>query len=300
MIRVAAALAFALALAGCGGTAASLDDAGEATSAETARMEMEWRSTGGPQGSNFAMEARGVFDFPNERAAMFVSGEMRVFGKDVGLEEFRLIGKTGYTRWRIKDKVYWVQTDESDSAGDPTDLLFPLPGTSTKPTDVLARVLAASDQTDELGHEEIRGADTTHYRARVDVKRLAKQLPPEDRPDAGEVWGPQFIPVELWIDEESRLRRITTVEKEEDDPATMTMTVELYDYGVEVDVEAPEGEILTEKEFEKVDGSPFQVEVESEAGEGKELSPDELCESVRKDLPKKKADEFCRDVKEKQ
>jgi LppX_LprAFG lipoprotein len=299
LIRAAAALVVLL-LAGCGGTAASLDDAAEATSAETARLEMDWGMTGGPPEANFAMKARGVFDFPNERAAMTVSGEMKVFGEDVAFEDFRLIGKTGYTRWLIKGKAYWVQTDESDSSDDPTDLLLPLPGTSTKPTDVLARVLAASDETEEIGHEEIRGTDTTHYRARVDVKKLAKQLPPEDRPDEGDIWGPRFVPVELWIDDENRLRRITTVEKDDDDPVTMTMTVELYDYGVEVDVEPPEGEVLTEEEFEKLEGSPFHFETESEAGEGEPLSPDEVCADAREHLPKKEAAELCASLKEKQ
>ena len=72
---------------------------------------------------------------------------------------------------------------------------------------MLTRVLMASEENKELGSEDIRGAETTHYRARVDLKKLVQQLPPRDRPDDDltELWGERFVPVELWIDEDSRL-----------------------------------------------------------------------------------------------
>jgi LppX_LprAFG lipoprotein len=293
LTRALAALALLL-LVGCGGTAASLDDATEATSAETARFEMRFRVTGEPEKLNFEMQASGSFDFPNERAEMMISGDMPFFDPaKMSWKEFRLFGTTGYMRWVVKGKAYWVKSEENEPSGDPTELLVPLPGTPTRPTDVLARVLAASEETEELGQETIRGAKVTHYRARVNVRRLVQQLPPKDRPD--HVSGPRFVPVEMWIDENSRLRRITT--EQVDDGETATMMLELYDYGVEVDVEPPpENETISEEEFDKLTGelSP------GEAGEAEPLSPDEICADAREHLPKKEADELCASLKEKE
>jgi LppX_LprAFG lipoprotein len=291
LIRALAALAL-LFLAGCGGTAASLDDATEATSAETARFEMDFRVEGEPKRLNFGMQARGSFDFPNERAVMMLSGEVPlVDSAEMSWKEFRLIGTTGYMRWLVKGKTYWVKSDESESIAEPTELLVPLPGTPTRPTDVLARVLAASEETDELGQEEIRGEKVMHYRARVSVSRLVQQVPPKDRPD--DVGRPKFVPVELWIDEDSRLRRITTEEAGEDETATMTL--ELYDYGVEVEVEPPpENETISEKEFDKLTADL------TSGGEAEPLSPDELCADAREHLSKKEADEFCASLKDTQ
>lgn len=281
-------------LAGCGGTAASLDDAADATSAETARFELEFRISGEPEELNYDMQAMGSFDFPNERAVMQVFGDVPFFdASEAAFKEFRLIGTTGYARWLVKGKTYWVRSDESGPSGDATELLIPLPGTPTTPRDVLARVVAASDETEKLGEEEIRGTKTTHYRARVNVKKLVQQLPPKDRPDDAD--GAEFVPVEVWIDEDSRLRRITT--EESVDGGKMTMAVELYDYGVDVDVEPPpEEETITEDEFDELDLSSAELE----SGEGEEMSPDEVCEDAREALPKKEADQVCASVKGKQ
>jgi hypothetical protein len=274
-----------LALAGCGGSAASLDDAADATSAETARFELDYRVTGGPKESDYTMQAAGEFDFPGEKATMTIDGEVPFFGDDVFWEEFRLIGTTGYMRWLVKGKPYWVKSDQSDSGGDPTELLVPLPGSPTKPTDVLARVLLTSDENDELGEEEIRGTKTTHYRARVDVRKLVRQLRAQDRPDgdAVELWGARFIPVELWIDDESRLRRITTVHDR--GGARETMAVDLYDYGIDVEVQPPPAdELVSEEEFDKVTDEFFEIESGVEVCNASPSSkkPDRECLEQRK------------------
>jgi hypothetical protein len=288
-----------LALAGCGGTSSSLDDAPEATSAETSRFELDYRVTGGPAATDYTMQAAGAFDFPNERAAMTLSGAVPFFAdEDISWKEFRVIGKTSYMRWTVKGKTYWVK-DDLEGGGSPTDLLVPLPGTPTKPTDVLTRVLLASEENQELGEEEIRGTDTTHYRARVDLQKLAKQLPPKERPegDASDLWGTRFVPVELWIDDESRLRRITFVERNDEGPEAMTMTAELYDYGVEVDVEPPADDVISQAEFDRLTS---HAEGWTSSGDGGETSLKELCESLRKQLPKKDAEQACLEMKEQQ
>jgi hypothetical protein len=296
-MRLAAGLALALVLAGCGSVAgSSLDDAAEATAADTSRFEMQFRITGLPENVNSTMTAEGVFDYPNERGLMTVGGELPGIDEDVSFTEFRLLGKVGYTRWVVKGESHWVKDVQSEASGDPVELLIPFPGSPTKPTDVLARVVLASDEEEELGEEEIRGTETTHYRARVDVQKLIKQLPAKDRPDGGvpDLWGDKLVPVEIWIDDQSRLRRIS-IDQSDGEDATMSTTVELFDYGVEVDVEPPPAdEVISQDEFEKLTGSMGVVTEESG-----ELSLEEACKDAREHLPKKDADEICSALEEK-
>jgi hypothetical protein len=297
-MRLAAAVLLAAVLAGCGSTTgSSLEEAADATAADTSRFEMSYQFAP-PRGERAAtFGAEGLFDYPNERGVMTVSDEFPPYDEGITLEEFRLLGRTGYTRWTVKGKSYWVKEPAPQTSDDPLGQLIPFPGTSTKPTDVLERVLRASEKNEVLGDENIRGAETTHYRARVSVEKLVEQLPPADRPgeDIAERWG-RFLSVDIWIDDESRLRRITIRQPEgaqEGNPAITT--VELYDYGVEVDVEPPAGETISQKEFDRLTsvGTGW-----TEQGEGEEISPKEVCQGARKELPEKEADSLCRDLRE--
>jgi hypothetical protein len=297
LIRLGLVLLLAAALAGCGGTSrGSLEGSAEATAAETSRFEMNFEIVDPEvEGREFAFRAEGAFDYPNTRGLMTVDGTLPFLGEDANPVEFRLIGRTSYTRWVIKRKSYWVK-DEGDPAesDDPVELLIPFPGGPTKPTDVLARAVPASDERETLGTEVIRGVEATHYRLRVDLEKLVKQLPPSDRPegDVESSWGQRFVPVEIWIDDQSRLRRITIGRsaKEENGTAKETTTVELFDYGVEVDVEAPpEEQLISQRELDELTDDGL---VHS-SGEADELSPEESCAWARKNLPKKDVDEFC-------
>jgi LppX_LprAFG lipoprotein len=298
-MRLAAAVLLAAVLAGCGSTTgSSLEEAADATAADTSRFEMSYRFAPPPGERAATFGAEGLFDYPNERGVMTVSDEFPPYDEEITLEEFRLVGRTGYTRWTVKGKSYWVKEPAPQTSDDPLERLIPFPGRSTKPTDVLERVLRASEKNEVLGDEDIRGADTTHYRARVSVAKLVEQIPPTDRPgeDTAGWWG-RFLPVDIWIDDESRLRRITIRQPEgaeEGNPA-MTMTVELYDYGVEVDVEPPAEGTISQEEFDRLTsvGTGWPEE-----GEGEQISPEEVCQGAREELPEKEADRMCREMKE--
>jgi hypothetical protein len=301
-MRFSVVVAFAVVLVGCGSTtASSLEDAPDATAAETSRFEYRF-SIGATKEHTQEEEltAAGVFDYPNERGLMKVGGWSPFFGDDVLLKELRVIGRTGYLQWVVKGESYWVKEEEEvGTSNDPTELLIPFPGSPTKPTDVLTRVLLASDENEEVGTEEVRSADTTHFRARVDLKKLVEQLPATERPegDVEQLWGARFVPVEIWIDDESRLRRITIEQREDegDGNPAMTTTVELFDYGVEVDVQPPTEDLISQEQFDKLTaGSSMGLEP---SGKGEPASPEALCESFRHDLSKKEADRLCAELK---
>jgi len=273
-------LAFAAIAAGCGSAEeVSLEKAADTTAADTARFEMRYEIAGIPVKKTFTMTASGRFDFPKERAVMSVNGDFATlagFAEDVAFKEFRLLGNAGYAQWTIKGKDYWVKEAVDDQSGDPAQLLLPAPGTPTKPTDVLARVVHASAENAEVAKEEVRGTETTHFRARVDLKKLVEQLPPAERPhDATVRSGPQVVPVDIWIDGDNRLRRITMEQKEED--STMSTRFDLFDYGVDVEVEQPPAEnVISQEEFDKLTAdSKGTYSLVPGEGEGELVTPKE-------------------------
>jgi hypothetical protein len=275
-MRLAVVALFGLALAGCGsGMGSSLDEAAEATGAETSRVDLVYRVEDTETEKEFVFKSTGLFDYPGGRGVMTTSDPLPFFGEDFQLREIRLIGQTAYWRWALKGKTYWMKQSPLRKSGDPTELLIPGPGTPTKPTDVLTRVLMASEGNEELGKEDIRGEETTHYRARVNLEELVKQVPANERPpdELMQQFGGPVIPVDVWIDGESRLRKIVISRPKiaEDDFSgpVLTRTVELYDYGVEVDVQPPEGELISEEEFMELTGDSVTVTV----GEGEEKKP---------------------------
>jgi len=97
---------------------------------------------------------------------------------------------------------------------------------------------------EEVGAETVRDAETTHYRFTTDIAALAESGPQELRASYEqlvEITGAKEIPTQVWIDGDDRVRRIVTeVEIEQQgQQVTQQSTVEYYEFGVEVDVQAP-------------------------------------------------------------
>jgi hypothetical protein len=93
----------------------------------------------------------------------------------------------------------------------------------------------------EVGEEEVRGVETTHYRGTVDLERLAQTAPPDARESYRrllELSAETRIPVDVWIDGDGHTRRIR-YEQEMSDGSSMELAQEYYDFGAEVKVEPP-------------------------------------------------------------
>jgi outer membrane lipoprotein-sorting protein len=106
----------------------------------------------------------------------------------------------------------WLQVDlESADLAEFSDFAALYSGDPTK----ILEDLEASGDFEEVGRDEVRGAETRRYRGTV-----------------------EGAPIEVWIGDDDLLRRIQFVD-ESTDSETTTVTIELYDFGAEVDVEAP-------------------------------------------------------------
>ena len=113
----------------------------------------------------------------------------------------------------------------------------------------------------EVGRERVRDADTVRYRTELDLAKIPKPSPapgasgkqPDPTAVLRRLLGDAPLPVEAWVDDQQRIRRLTLVLPLPDltsgtdkSPAgdgapggTATTTTEYFDFGVAVDVQAP-------------------------------------------------------------
>jgi hypothetical protein len=120
----------------------------------------------------------------------------------------------------------------------------------TDPSQSLQYLRAVSGDVEELGGEEVRGVDTTHYKADVELKKVPDALPEAQREQFRkgidalvEQLGTDEIPIEVWIDDEGLVRRervdFSFEEEGSGGEASVRIDVELFDFGVAVDVSPP-------------------------------------------------------------
>jgi len=120
------------------------------------------------------------------------------------------------------------------------------------PLDALTYLKAVSGDVQPVGPDTVRGEATTRYRGTIDVANVAAQLPEALRPPPFKTLSAsaQQLPAELWIDRQGRLRKLVVTALppigsaspgSPDTPsATLaTVTLELFEFGVPVKVEAP-------------------------------------------------------------
>ena len=123
------------------------------------------------------------------------------------------------------------------------------------PLDALTYLRAVSGEVVLVGPDTTRGEPTTRYRGAIDPSRVTAQLPEVLRPNAAAVPGASapHPPADLWIDAQGRLRKLVI----SGDPSALalpagatsrsgtgpdeafTITLELWDFGVPVEVTAP-------------------------------------------------------------
>lgn len=137
-----------------------------------------------------------------------------------------------------------VETSKQLGAGDPTRFAQ---GDPMAPVKMLR---ASSRRVERVGTERVRGFSTTHYRGKIELRRLPDTLPAAERPQSRkqierliELAGTDSYPVEVWVDRRHLLRRmrmtmnmkIPNVGK----TMKMVMTIELFDFGHKAKAKAP-------------------------------------------------------------
>lgn len=218
-----------------------------------------------------AVEGRTRGTFAGEGAFAFRSGEGRL---ELDLVPLGLAGAGRTEVLLAGDVVYlklggslpglgqrpWVRIDLGTlkkGQGDGIEALRQL--RANDPRAVINELRGTTPDAERLGTEAVRGTDTTHYRATLDLDQAAAASPEAVRDDVAEVarqLGTEKLAVEAWIDAEGRLRRlrytIDLADLDEQAPAkgtgagTVVATLELFDFGTEVTVSPPASDQITD------------------------------------------------------
>jgi hypothetical protein len=147
----------------------------------------------------------------------------------------------------------WIEIEiKTESGLTPSELAGI--GGANDPARLLQFLQGASGEVNTVGEEQVRGVDTTRYRATVELARVIEKAPEDARTSLREQLerreqaglGTTFD-MEVWIDEDGLARRIRQADPEGD------ITMDLYDFGIDVDVEPPPSDqVMTEEELDRL------------------------------------------------
>jgi hypothetical protein len=140
----------------------------------------------------------------------------------------------------------WIEISGAGAAKDA--------GTSVADGTALLKLLESAGGVTKVGSEQVRGTDTTHYSASLDLATALSQLSADDRAQAEDQLGrvgidPSSVkvPVDVWIDNDGLVRRVRVgVQPSSGETpsnatagANGTLTIEFYDFGQPVAVTVP-------------------------------------------------------------
>jgi LppX_LprAFG lipoprotein len=242
----------------CGGDdlspkAAVAEAATKTADAGSARVSFNGEMTGVPGGP---LEIRGEGEFEGQRGRItfdmsdFAAASGGLFGGEM---EMVMDGLVIYMKFpselaaQLPGGKPWLKMDLKE-AGKELGIDFEdlMQFQQADPTQSLRYLLGASDDFEEVGSEEVRGVATTHYRGTVDLRKVAELAPEEVRTTYERVIalaGVTELPFEVWVDEEGLARRMKYEQPlpsgSGGQKSTMALTMEMYDFGVQVDVEPP-------------------------------------------------------------
>ena len=273
---IAIAMAAALAFAACGssgpsqsapttpvknGRAVVLTSVVKTAAADSAKVSIDMSFDGFGAGLN--MSADGAIDFASGDSDITMEfGGGGILGSLLPPDvEARRVDGTTYVHMPVglPSGKEWIAVP-SGSAGSGSNTALGI-GNSTSPTKILAYLEKVSNGVKEVGTETVRGVETTHYTAEVDLGKAVDgaDVPHALRDEVGKVAGDiGTVPVDIYIDGDGLLRReklemnfgsffsgVGGASGAAGSGSTVTMQLDLYDFGSPVNVEAPPADQVT-------------------------------------------------------
>lgn len=247
-----------VALAGCGGDTLSFDPVAKAATktAETESARVAFQANMTMEGiGGVSFSGSGIFDGKSRSGALNMKFNMpQVAQTQLGRNptmDMIFDGSDGlvlYMRTPMFDKQLpagsWVKMDlEQLAKKQGIDMSQLLNANQADPSQTLA-MLRASKDAHVMNYDRVHGVLTTHYMLNLDLKRLAKgnttmSKSLEQLMDMTDV---DSFPAEAWIDDKGNVRKLK-IEMSMNAPTggeiKMTMTEELYDFGVNVTIQPP-------------------------------------------------------------
>jgi hypothetical protein len=225
------------------------DAAGQTAAAGSAKVKTNVRVTD-PGRGQIRYAGNGVFDFEQRKGQMalrLLEGDEGAFG-DRSKAVF--VDTSAYYQLppgALGGGKTWIRLD-LQNIGEVTGVdLGPLvQGSQADPSQYLLWLSAIGPGVTRIGEEEVRGVPTTRYRAVVDLNLLESQAPPGKEAEWAayvqslrDRLGLDFIPVEVWVDEEGLIRRLHHEYGFAAEGTSAIVTTELFDFGTPVNAKAP-------------------------------------------------------------
>lgn len=244
----------------CGGSGLSPQEVLAKTATETrdaGSSRVEFNASVEGLGRQFSFSGEGEFDYTTQkgRAAFRFEG-LPAPDDDVDLEMIQdglvLYMKAPFLTRNLPGNREWLRLDLEEAGRlSGVDIGAFQQLNQGDPTQYLGYFRGVSDDIEEVGSEPVRGVDTTRYEATVDLEKAAESAPADlrDRIEASveglkaQLGGDTTFPIVAWIDGDGLLRRlrhtITMSPPGAGNEVTSTFEMELFDFGVEVDVAPP-------------------------------------------------------------
>lgn len=285
LVPVLAALSLAACGGGSGGDAVVSTQAGSADSilaaaasnasgAGSSRVDFTVTMQIPEQEGPVTLSGQGAFDYEARRGELtydfgdlFAALGQTLPGADEPVEII-LDGNVFYMKFGLLSNLVpgvkpWIKFDLESLAGqEGLDLSQFQSLNQGDPSQVL-EYLRAAGSVEEVGTEEVRGVETTHYKGVIDLDQVAELAPADARDQLQqsidqlkEQAGLTELPVEVWVDGDGLPARIqysfdgSMLAGGEGEGFKTIFTMELYDWGTEVNVEPPPaGEVTDSSEL---------------------------------------------------
>jgi hypothetical protein len=212
----------------------------KANDAKNAKIHIDFSGT--TAGQSLAFGGDGIADFAGHKFQL--SLKLPAAAGISGTIEERVIGKTIYVMLPAAESSItggkpWIKFDPSElGASSSTGLDF----TGQDPTQLLATLRGVSDSVTKVGTTEVRGVETTHYRAQVDLAKAvqASGADASSLQQFTKTLGSGTIPEDVYLDSDGLPRRFavtvnpvipSTSAGSSAGPSSFTVTVDLYDFG---------------------------------------------------------------------
>lgn len=208
--------------------------------AKTVRLSLSATSSTGLK----VLTGTGSYDFVNERGrfklqtTLGAGADMLITNTDVFLKN---PAKTAGAK-------PWIRLTEADLAASQAAGAGQFIDSIRKQVDPRTTLDALGNNVPDLeqvGEEKLRGTDTVHLRGRVDLSDKAIAAAPaaqqEGLRSAQKVFGADGYPVDVWLDDDGRVRRVQydVTSGEGAEKTATTVKLDLYDFGKLPSIELP-------------------------------------------------------------
>jgi hypothetical protein len=254
LLLACTALAVALLLTGCGNKATPGEVLAAAAvktqDAKTSKVSITVDVSGQEAASQLHVTGEGAFDYPGRKGKLSLHIPLTGPGSPPTTVDSVMAGTVVYQHLpaelgaNLPKGKSWIKLDVSQLSGTGG-----VPqAQSSDPTQAMQFLRGVSGDVTEVGKEKVRGEDTTHYKATLDLEKAA-QAAGQNR-DAVEEQikqlGTKSIPADIWIDGDGRMRRMHYAIDVKGAQAAavggqakVAVTLELFEFGTEVSAEPP-------------------------------------------------------------